>query len=206
MNTYKNFALNFLTSIAVMLVVFSSPKVFAAELIFKVVPNIVSEATSTVIEVTVDPQSKNLNVVEGVLSFTGEASDKLDVSTDYKNSILSIWPTAPNYSSVNKSIQFTGGIPGGFDRAGLLMRLNISSTSYGNIMISWAGGTAYLNDGKGTKEDLSARSIKLNLGQQNSKNETSYGFAGTKNVTLFVILAVILFGVSFYVYKKIVKK
>jgi hypothetical protein len=141
---------------------------FAAELIFKVVPNIAAGDGATIIEARIDPQSKDLNVVEGVINFQGAIADKLSVDVETGGSVLTLWPTPPNYLPSEKNIRFTGGVPMGFDREGLLFRMRLFSSTSGSVMISWAGGSAYLNDGKGTKEGISAQPISISLTQQNT--------------------------------------
>jgi len=136
---------------------------FGAQLSFELVPNGVGDEQITTIEVKIDPQGKTLNVVEGVIVFEGKTNDRLSVEVETGGSVLTIWPTQPQYLSKEKAIRFTGGVPGGFNRNGLLFRLRLFSPVSGEIKINWVNGAAYLNDGKGTKDPIFARSMKVNL-------------------------------------------
>jgi len=53
--------------------------------------------------------------------------------------------------------------------------MRISTSLVGSLTISWSGGEAYLNDGNGTREPTSARSLTINLegNNSNSTNMTS---------------------------------
>ena len=115
-----------------------------------------------VIEVRVDPQEKDLNVVEGIISLQDiDSNDISSVVVETGGSILTLWTVPPKYSSEEKVIRFVGGAPDGFDYESPLFRMRIFTKSSGNAKISWLGGAAYLNDGKGTKENISARSIDI---------------------------------------------
>jgi len=148
-------------------VILMPQNVFAAELIFKLIPNNTVNDGATIIEARIDPQSKVLNVVEGIINFQGAIIDKLSVEVETGGSVLTLWPTPPQYLSGEKVIRFTGGRPNGFNHEGLLFRIRLASSLSGNAIISWISGTAYLNDGKGTQETISSRSITISLDKQN---------------------------------------
>ena len=107
--------------------------------------------------------------MEGIVKFDGSIADVLSVDIETGGSILTLWPTVPKYISGEKVIRFAGGVPQGFDSEGLLFRLRLSSSLSGNIIISWIGGTVYLNDGQGTREPVSARSISVNLEKEKTE-------------------------------------
>lgn len=172
--------------------------VFAAQIIFKVVPNNVTGDRATIVEARIDPQSKDLNVVEGIVNFQGTITDKLSVEVDADGSVLTIWPTPPQYLSSEKVIRFTGGVPGGFNHESLLFRMRLSSPLSGNIIISWIDGAAYLSDGLGTKETISTMSVTVNLGV------SRYDYI--KKVIIILLIVIIMFVVFRHVYKKIIKK
>lgn len=142
--------------------------ILAAQLIFKVAPNTI-DGGATIVEAYLDPQSKKVNVVEGIISFQGNDASGLSVGAETGGSILTLWPTPPTYLADNKVLRFAGGVPQGFDKAGLLFRMRLTSTSSSSISVLWSGGMAYLNDGQGTQENISARSITVNLDKQNSE-------------------------------------
>lgn len=163
---HKIFSSYLIVGVVGLFILLTPQNIFAAQLTFKVVPNSVAGDGATVVEVRIDPQSKNLNVVEGEINFQGTASEKLSVEVETGGSVLTLWPTPSEYLPSEKTIRFTGGVPRGFNKEGLLFRVRLFSTLSGDIAISWIGGRAYLNDGMGTEEPLSARSITINLDEQ----------------------------------------
>jgi hypothetical protein len=195
--------------VGVVFVLLSMPQsIFAAELIFKVVPNTVVNDNTIIVEVLIDPQSKKLNVIEGAIGFSGIASDNLSVQVENGQSILPLWPTPPQYVESEKTIRFAGGVPGGFDSEGLLFSMRLSSTSYGDIDISYVNGSAYLNDGKGTKESISSESLKILIDKDgyNKIIGVSSGLAKLKSVIITLIGLVVIFFAYKYGYRKIIKK
>lgn len=164
----KIFSLYVAIGLASLLMLLVPQNVFGAQLTFKEIPNSTLGDKTTVIEVRIDPQSKKLNVVEGTIDFQGTVSDKLSVGIETGGSALKLWPTAPKYIPSEKAIRFIGGVPGGFNNESLLFRMRLTSLSSGNVTIAWIDGTAYLNDGKGTKEAISAEPVTLTVNPQNA--------------------------------------
>jgi hypothetical protein len=160
----KNFRIILISFFVGFLVISLTPKnLFAAEISFKIIPNTTLNDSSTIVEVHIDPQSKRLNVVEGVVRLDGSVADKISAKIETGGSVLTLWPTQPQYTSNDKSIHFTGGVAGGFDKEGALFRIRLSSSESGNIKISWAEGMSYLNDGKGTRDLVISKSLDLKL-------------------------------------------
>lgn len=140
---------------------------FAAQLTFKTVPHTAAGGGATVVEVRIDPQSHEVNAVEGVINFQGAASDALSVNVETGGSVLALWPTPPRYLSGEKAIRFVGGVPNGFHEEGLLFRLRLSSSlAGGEAIVSLIDGVAYLNDGKGTAEAIPPLAMSVTLDQQ----------------------------------------
>lgn len=203
----KIFTSRLFIQIFLLLLLVAPQSIFAAELIFKVVPNTKADDGAMIVEVRINPESKEMNVVEGTIGFSGTMSDDLLVQIENGQSVLPLWPTPPEYIQSEKVIRFVGGVPGGFDSEGLLFRMRLSLPVPGNLAISFFNGIGYLNDGKGTKENISSKPIDVYLDKNgNSKTiEISSGFNWTKNVTI-LLLIVILFIALRYGYKKIIKK
>lgn len=165
---------------------------FAAELVFKVSPN------NDSVEVRIDPKSKQMNVVEGKIQFSGEASDGLYVQVENGQSILPIWPTPPNYDEKNKSIKFVGGVPNGFDSEGLLFVLRFSPTASGDLTLAYTEGSGYLNDGKGTEESIYSKPLevyvgegKINVSSENSSSVSKYKYVTIILLVFFVVIFVV---------------
>jgi len=136
---------------------------FAAQLFFKIIPNDTGDG-ATVVEVRIDPQAKNLNAVEGTIGLRDVGSAGiLSVMVETGGSVLTLWPALPQYYPNEKVVRFVGGATEGFDRESLILRMRIFASLPGNANISWIGGSAYLDNGRGTKENVSARSITVSL-------------------------------------------
>ena len=157
--------------------------VYGAQLVFEPASNLTGDGQAAIIEIRIDPQSKVLNAVEGVITFQGSITDQLVVETETGGSVLTLWPIQPQYSATEKAIHFTGGVPGGFNQEGLLFRLRLFSPVSGVVNIGWTSGSAYLNDGKGTAESISSKSINVNLSAQNL--ETVNKFSADTNPPSF---------------------
>lgn len=191
----------------VLLLLFVIPQsIFAAELIFKIVPNTKAGDSTMIIEVRIDPESKEMNVVDGTIGFSGTISDNLSVQIENGQSILPLWPTPPEYIQSEKAIRFVGGIPGGFNNEGLLFRMRLIAPGSGNLVVFF-NGIGYLNDGKGTRENISYEPLDVSFDKNgNSKLvDTTSGFKGLKSV-IIMLLIVVFFIMFLYGYKKIIKK
>jgi hypothetical protein len=149
-----------------LLILLTPREILAAQLIFKVAPT--TNDGATIVEAYFNPEAKKINVVEGVISFQGAAVNDLSVGVETGGSVLTMWPTPPNYLANDKVIRFVGGVPQGFDKEGLLFRMRLTSTSSSSVSVLWSGGMSYLNDGQGTKENISARSVTVNLDSKDS--------------------------------------
>ncbi len=162
-------------STSIVLLWFVMPQqVFAAELLFE------QSSDGQAIEVRVNPQSKEMNVVEGTIQFSGPGSDGLSVQIENGHSIFPIWPTPPQYDENTKSIMFVGGVPNGFSEEGLLFRLQLSQTIPGDLQIAYVDGVGYLNDGQGTTETISSQSLAIHV---DTNVETSEMPADTDDVS-----------------------
>lgn len=150
--------------------------IFASQLTFKLVPSTGVDEKVATVEVRLDPELKNLNVVEGEINFDGINIDKLLVDIETGGSVLTIWPTPPEYISSERLIRFAGGVPNGFNKENLLFRLRLSSFSSTDVTISSIAGKAYLNDGMGTIENIFSKPLIVTLEEKdiNLINKTSF--------------------------------
>jgi hypothetical protein len=113
--------------------------------------------------VYIDPQGAVLNTVEGVLQVKDTNNAITSVIVETGGSVLTLWPIQPTYATSTKTIQFTGGTRESFSSKAFMLRVRIFSSSQDKITLSWIHGSAYLADGKGTKNIVEARSITLSL-------------------------------------------
>ncbi len=137
----------------------------AAEINFNLKPSGSGDNKQTVVEVRVNPQSKRLNLIEGKIKFAGSMTDKMSVQVENGNSVLNIWPVPPIYNEKDKSINFIGGKPDGFQSEGLLFIMKINSSGAGDLNISYTDGSVYLNDGKGTKVSVYSKPVQISGSQ-----------------------------------------
>ncbi len=180
--------------------VLSAKSVLAAEVIFQSVKSGGADG-SAVVEVLIDPQSKRLNVVEGAIKFSGADLNNLSVQVENGESILPMWPNPPQYDKAAKSIRFTGGVPDGFDSEGLLFKVRLFSDEVRTFTLSYEDGAAYLNDGKGTKEPVSSKSLEITVGKdgEGSENESVANFSAKSYgiIILFILLLVVIYKYGF---------
>lgn len=136
--------------------------VLAAKLTFVSVPSALGDG-ATVVEARIDPLGKSVNVVEGVIALQGVRAADTSVRLENGGSVFTMWPLSPEYLPDKRVIHFTGGVPNGFSAPGLLFRIRMTSPKTGPVTLTWGGGSAYLNDGKGTSEQVTSRSLTINL-------------------------------------------
>lgn len=144
-------------------VFFASSDVFAAEVIMKPVSNLSNDGAA-IVDVLIKPENENINFVEGIIRL--ESHNDTSVVVETGGSMLTLWTSTPKYNSDEKIIRFAGGTPNGFDKEGVLLRIRLSEPSSDTLKLSLIGASAYLNDGKGTKKSLSARSVTISLNGQ----------------------------------------
>jgi len=201
---YKIFTSYFIAGTLVMVFLLMPQSTFAAELIFRSIPNTETGGNTTLVEVRIDPQSKSLNAVEGEIKFSGYASDGLFVQIENGHSILPLWPTPPQYDTDKKSVSFAGGVPDGFSSEGLLFYLRLSPASYGDLDISYVNGSAYLNDGKGTKETVFSEPLKIRIDKGGHKKVI--GVAPNLIEIKYVIIILVMIAVLIVIFKYGFKK
>lgn len=182
--------------------------VFAANLNFVVIPNKEVNDTLTTVEARIDPQSKKINVVEGTIGFSGPAAENLKVQVENGNSVLPLWPTPPQYLSDEKIINFTGGIPDGFDKEGLLFSMLLSSSAVGDLTISYTDGLAYLNDGKGTEEEVISTPLQISFNQSSEiiVTEKENLFPNQRKYGIVIVVLILFALLVLYAFKKYTNK
>ena len=170
----------------------------AAELVFK------PSSDPRAIEVIIDPVSATLNVVEGEIVFSGPASDGLSVQIENGQSLLPIWPTPPQYDADKKSITFVGGVPNGFSSEGLLFRVLLTPATSGDVTLTYVGGGAYLNDGKGTKVPVSSTAFETYVSMDgiSTIDTNPLGFDEFQYVTIALLLLIAFVVIYKYGVKK----
>jgi hypothetical protein len=130
---------------------------YAAKLFINVPEKAVSVGDTILVKVMIDTEGKEINAVEGILNIdTPQAVTSINTG----GSILNLWPIKPSLEK--NTIVFTGGTTGGvFGSTLKLFTLAIKPTTQKPIKISFKEGTAYLNDGKGTKVLTTGSNIEI---------------------------------------------
>src|SRR3989338_8944089 len=114
--------------------------------------------------VRVDSENKNINAVEGnvLLDYLAEAVSLIDINT--AGSKLSLWPGKPLPSESNTSISFAGGTPGGFSsKDAIIFNIVLKLQKVGQITLTPNNFSVYLNDGNGTKDEISVKNLVIDV-------------------------------------------
>lgn len=123
-----------------------------------------------IVEVRLDTQGEYVNAIEADLNFPSDILEVQDLNQG--NSILNLWVKNPEFS--NNNISFIGGTPGGYNGPdGLIGKIifKVKSAETNNAQIVFENTSRVLiNDGKGTKANLTAKGVVLNIFSENSEN------------------------------------
>jgi hypothetical protein len=114
--------------------------------------------------VRVDSENKNINVVEGsvMLDYPAELASLIDINT--AGSTFSLWPGKPLPSESNTSISFTGGSPGGLNsKDAIIFNIVLKLQTVGRITLSPDNISVYINDGKGTEDEVHVNNIIIDV-------------------------------------------
>ncbi len=119
---------------------------------------------TTLFSVRINSENKDINTVEGevLLDYAAGALSLTDINT--AGSKFSLWPGKPLPSEHNARISFTGGSPGGFvSNDAIVFNIVLKLQETGQIILSPNNIGVYLNDGKGTKDKVSAKDLIINI-------------------------------------------
>jgi Cohesin domain len=114
------------------------------------------------VSVYLSPQSEDINAVEGHLNYK---SSLLSVdSVSFGNSILSFWPEQPHEVSPGV-LSFSGVAPGGYTGSsmGLLFSVVFKAHTEGSADLTLSDMLALLDDGKGTKSNVSTKNTSVTI-------------------------------------------
>lgn len=145
------------------LLVISIPSmVFAVSMSFEP-PNLVSNQSApftTTLLLTAENES--INAVDGTLIVSEEFGNNVTVTDS--GSIVTYWVSKPSYDPNDRTIKFSGTIPGGFDgQSGILFSIILPPRAGGSLenAVVVAEANSYLNDGLGTQAKVSSRQFSL---------------------------------------------
>ncbi len=114
--------------------------------------------------VRIDSEGKNINAVEGkvLLDHAAGAVALTDITTS--GSAFSLWPVTPLPSERNTSISFAGGSPGGLiSNDATVFNIVLTLQETGQIALSPDAIGVYINDGKGTKDEVRVKDLVIDV-------------------------------------------
>ena len=134
----------------------------AAELFFESTSDKFYQGDVFVVKLKLSSADNSINAFEGNMSFDSSKLEVKEISTG--GSIFSLWPTPAVPNDIGQ-ISFVGGVMGGFQGEGAeILKIAFVAKNIGvadiNIMKS---SVLFLNDGKGTRVDYSARPLELSV-------------------------------------------
>lgn len=114
--------------------------------------------------VRINSENKDINTVEGevLLDYATDAVSLTEINTS--GSEFSLWPNKPFPSDSNTSISFVGGSPGGLvSKDAIVFNIVLKLQETGPVTLSPHNIGVYLNDGKGTKDEVSTKDLSINV-------------------------------------------
>jgi hypothetical protein len=122
----------------------------------------VRQGERVLVRVYLSPQGESINAVEGRLHYD---SNLLSVdSLSFGNSILSFWPEQPHEASAGV-VSFSGVAPGGYAGGGkgTLFSVVFKARREGSTELTLSNMLALLDDGQGTKSNVSLKNTTLTV-------------------------------------------
>jgi hypothetical protein len=122
------------------------------------------EGDTILFHVRIDSEGKNINTVEGEVLLDNEAGSVFLTDINISGSLFSLWPGKPLPSENNASVSFVGGSPGGFvSRDAIIFNIILKLQKAGQITLAPNNFSVYLNDGKGTKDDVRVKNLVIDV-------------------------------------------
>lgn len=116
------------------------------------------------VDVKVDSTERQINTVEGKVLLDYLPGTVLIKDINLSESNFSLWPNKPSLSEDLRTISFAGGIPGGLKREGAtLFKIALNLNKTGQITLSPALISVYLNDGKGTRDITNIQNLTITV-------------------------------------------
>ena len=164
---------NIFKTILCVSVLFFANVIFAADfLITKELPktNDIKVGDEVLVNVNFLAEGVNYNTFEGVLTIPPNFEI---INAVTGNSFVTIWLEDPA-NFISNTIDFSGITPSGYNKeTGLLFSLVVKAKTPGSGMFSLKDIAVYKNDGLGTKENISNKSLSLAI-RENTEGEEPY--------------------------------
>ncbi len=109
------------------------------------------QGDSLIIDLCIDTESEEINTAEVNLNFSPDLFEIIEFNKG--DSVFTLWPEEPELK--DNIISFTGGVPGGFQGTGSLLKINLRAKETGQTTIFFKNDSrVLLNDGEGTLAEL----------------------------------------------------
>ncbi|MCK4592561.1 hypothetical protein KAT63_03955 [Candidatus Parcubacteria bacterium] len=109
----------------------------------------------------IDTKDQKINTLEAKINFDQNALEVIDVITG--DSVIELWMGEPVISNKNGSIEFTGGIPGGYSGNGIILKIIFKAKKTGSCKLSLSDTKTLLNDGMATEDEISILDNSYNI-------------------------------------------
>lgn len=103
-------------------------------------------------DVYLNTDDKYVNVIKSEITFNADVLEVIDVIKG--ESIIKLWTEEPTISNEEGLIKFSGGIPNGYKGSGLVFKIIFKAKNEGGCQLNFSQTEIFLNDGKGTKDDV----------------------------------------------------
>jgi len=130
-----------------------APFISSASTLFFLPQNTEYQKSNTFIKILyIDTEDQKINTVASKIIFDQDILEAVDVITG--NSVIELWMGEPVISNKNGSIEFAGGIPGGYSGEGVVLKVifKAKKTGGGNLYLS--DTKIFLNDGVATEDEI----------------------------------------------------
>jgi len=117
-----------------------------------------------VFSVRIDSEGKDINAVEGEVLLDHAVDAVFLTNINISGSTFSLWPRKPLPSERKTRISFVGGVPGGLiAKDAIIFNVVFKLEKTGQIALSPNNIEVYLNDGKGTKDEVSIKNLIVDI-------------------------------------------
>lgn len=109
----------------------------------------------------IDTESRKINTIESKINFDEDILEAIDIITE--DSVVKFWAKTPTISNENGSIEFTGGIPGGYEGEGVILKIIFKAKKTGSCKLNLSGTKTLLDDGMATEDKISLLDNSYNI-------------------------------------------
>jgi len=168
----KTYIQNSLLAFCVLL--FAIPSgVSAATVFLESSRDTVSVGDTFVLTVKINSDGEVINTVDGNirLSIPNDAVSIQEFSL--ANSSFGVWPRTPSLSLDSRTVSFVGGVPGGFSIEGAtVFSMIVRAEKSGEVEFTPQDVSVFLNDGAGSKSQVSTRSTAVSVVERGDNSST----------------------------------